>query len=75
MRPLLAPALALVAAAACADSAAPPTPPGPIAVAPAPGTRPRGDTVAPGTATPVEPGATPAGPTGGLPLKIGRAHV
>ncbi len=68
MRPLLAPALALAATAACADGAAPPTPRGPAAVAPAPGTRPRGDTVTPGSSTPVDPGATPAGAAGGLPL-------
>jgi hypothetical protein len=68
MRPLLAPALALVAAAACADSAAPPTPRGPDPVAPDPGTRPRGDTVTPGSSTPVDPGATPGTTRGGLPL-------
>lgn len=68
MRPLLAPALALVAAAACADSAAPPTPRGPAAEPVSPGTRPRGDTVTPGSAMPVDPGATPGGATGGLPL-------
>lgn len=68
MRPLLAPALVLAAVAACADQRPPPTPRGPAAEAPPPGTRPRGDTVTPGTATPVDPGATPVVVTGALPL-------
>lgn len=69
MRPHLAPAPALLALAACADPASPPTPRGPAAEAPPPPpTRPRGDMVTPGSSTPVDPGATPAGTVGGLPL-------
>jgi hypothetical protein len=68
MRPLLAPALCLLALSACADSAAPPTPRGPAAEAPPTPTRPRGDTVTPGSSMPVDPGNTPAGTVGGLPL-------